>query len=112
MTIQGIKKDLAKKAAKAMVPRLREEFVSKGGQLEDFDEELATSKLCAFFESQPPVFWDQIAISENTSLDEIAQDIADSLEEAIYLEKMSARDIIDMLMEEEGISRRLKSVKQ
>jgi len=54
----------------------------------------------------------KIAISENASLDEIAQDIADSLEEAIYLEKMSARDIIDMLMEEEGISRRLKSVKQ
>ena len=69
-----------------MVPRLREEFVSKGGQLEDFDEELAISKLCAFL-NRNLQFLDQIAISENASLDEIAQDIADSLEEAIYLEK-------------------------
>jgi len=48
MTIQGIKKDLAKKAAKAMVPRLREEFLSKGGQLEDFDEENRYQRKCFF----------------------------------------------------------------
>jgi len=83
MTIQGIKKDLVKKAAKAMVPRLREEFLSKGGRQEDFDEALAMNRVCSFFESQPPVFWDQIAISEDTSLDDIAQDIADSLEESL-----------------------------
>ncbi|KRT34871.1 MULTISPECIES: hypothetical protein [Acetomicrobium] len=111
MTIQGIKKDLVKKAAKAMVPRLREEFLSKGGRQEDFDEALAMNRVCSFFESQPPVFWDQIAISEDASLDEIAQDIADSLEEAIYLERMSAEDILQMMKEEEGISRRLKNIR-
>lgn len=46
MTMQGIKKDLAKRAAKAMVPRLREEFLSKGGLIEEFDEELATRRVC------------------------------------------------------------------
>jgi len=112
MTMQGIKKDLAKRAAKAMVPRLREEFLSKGGLIEEFDEELAIKRVCTFFESQPPVFWDQIAINESASLDDIAQDIADSLEEAIYLEEMSAQDIIQMLEDEEGISQRLKSVKR
>ena len=65
-----------------MVPRLREEFLSKGGLIEEFDEELATRRVCNFFESQPPVFWDQIAINESASLDDVAQDIADSLEEA------------------------------
>jgi len=112
MTMQGIKKDLAKRAARAMVPRLREEFLSKGGLIEEFDEELATRRVCNFFESQPLVFWDQIAINESASLDDVAQDIADSLEEAIYLEDMSAQDIIQMLEDEEGISQRLKSVKR
>lgn len=65
-----------------------------------------------FLSPTPPVFWDQIAINESASLDDVAQDIADSLEEAIYLEEMSAQDIIQMLEDEEGISQRLKSVKR
>ena len=103
---QEQKQELAERIASILLPRIAEEYKSKGGK--GLSTRRAKRQVREYLEHQPENFWNALERSGDT--EKAVLELADELEELLGLEKMDSEQIKEMV-EEEGIPERIRSRK-
>ncbi|MCF7935617.1 MAG: XRE family transcriptional regulator [Synergistales bacterium] len=103
---QEQKQDLAERVASVLLPRVVEEYKSKGGK--GLGTRKAKRQIREYLECQPEGFWD--VIEGSADVEKAILELADELEEVLGLEKMDAAQIREMV-EDEGIPGRIRERK-